>query len=203
MFMRLIFIRHGETQINVEGKMHIKGSSSELTKIGINQILSTIAFLNKNNVEKVYSSPTKRTYQSAKLISEKLNISLDVLDDLKERDWGNWETKTWNEISIVLDKMSLNERYEFIPPHGESWKQMEERLKVTLKKVTDGSEKCVCIVTHMGALRGLIPILKNQDKSVSLNFSFDNGSITIFDFKDNKYREIIINDTSHLNNSKH
>ncbi len=196
--MRLIFIRHGETQVNVEGKMHIKGSSSELTKKGINQILSTIAFLSKNNVEKVYSSPTKRTYQSAKLISEKLKVPFEILDDLKERDWGDWETKTWDEISVVLDKMSLNERYNFVPPQGESWKHMEERLKLSLKKVTDSSANCVCIVTHMGALRGLIPILKNQDKSISLKHEFENGSITIFDFEDSKYKEIIINDTSHL-----
>lgn len=200
--MRIIFLRHGETNVNVEGKTHVTGDASELTENGINQIFNAVSVLNKYNVEKIYCSPEKRAHQSAELASKKLNISLEVLDGLRERNWGDWEGKPWNEIKEVLDKFNLEERYNFIPPNGESWKQIESRLNESLKKVISGKENCVCVVTHTGSLRGLIPILKNQEKKVSLKYDFENGSITIFDFENNKFNEVVVNDTSHLQATK-
>ncbi len=198
--MRIIFLRHGETKVNVEGKIHITGDASELTDNGVKQISQSVSILKKNNTEKIYCSPEKRARQSAELASRELNVSLEVLDGLRERNWGDLEGKPWNEIKEVLDKMSLDERYNFIPPNGESWKQMESRLKESLKIITSGSENCVCVVTHTGSLRGLIPTLKNEEKSISLKYDFENGSITIFDFKNNKINEVAVNDTAHLTN---
>ena len=196
--MRIIFLRHGKTNVNVEGKTHVTGDTSELTDDGISQISKAVSVLKKNNVKRIYCSPEKRALQSAELASQKLNVSLEILDSLRERNWGDWEGKPWNEIKEVLDKFDLEERYNFIPPNGESWKQMESRLNEALTKITNGEENCVCVVTHMGSLRGLIPILKNQQKEVSLKYDFENGSITIFDFENNKFNEVVVNDTSHL-----
>ena len=164
--MKLIFIRHGETDVNVTGKTHFTGDSSRLTKKGIQQITLTIPVLSKNKIERVYCSPEKRAEQSARIIVDGLHLSLEILDGLKERNWGNGNGKPWNEIKDKLDKMSLEERYNFIPPQGESWKQMEERLCGALGKIISAKNKCVCVVTHAGSLRGMIPILKRLNSTI-------------------------------------
>src|SRR3989344_5334759 len=187
--MRIIFIRHGETETNVKRKTHFTGDDIGLTAKGIRQIEQTLSVLRGNKIEKVYCSPEKRAEQSARIIVDGLHLSLEILDGLKERNWGNWNGKPWNEIKNKLDKMCLEERYNFIPPQGESWKQMEERLKNDLKTITSGKEKCVCIVTHAGVLRGLMPILKNEELSISLKYDFENGSVTLFDYEYGKFKE--------------
>ena len=195
--MRLIFIRHGETEVNIQGKIHFTGDDTGLTAKGIEQIKHTLSVLRRNKAEKVYCSPEKRAEQSAKIITNALRLPLEILKELRERNWGKWEGRHWSGVKEKLDKMGLNERYSFVPPRGESWKQMEERLKNDLKTITSGKEKCVCIVTHAGALRGLMPILMNEELSISLKYDFDNGSVTIFDYENGKFKEIIVNDISH------
>lgn len=196
--MRIIFVRHGETKVNTEGTIHVTNDTSELTARGITQISKSIPVLKRNNITKIYCSPEKRAIQSAKLASLKLNIPLKIINELRERNWGDWEGKKWTEVSTILEKMSLNERFEFIPPNGESWQQMERRLKALLRKITSGSELCVAVVTHAGSLRGLMPLLKNKERSISLKYDFENASITIFDFVNNHFNEVAVNDTSHL-----
>lgn len=67
-----------------------------------------------------------------------------------------------------------------------------------LRVVISGKEKCVCIVTHAGALRGSMPILKNKEKGISFQYEFENGSITIFDYVDGRFKEVIVNDNPHM-----
>jgi len=194
--MRLIFIRHGETKKNIKKLTHKTGDSTKLTKKGIRQIKECTPILKENKVEIIYYSPEKRAKESADIISKKIKIK--VLKDFKERNWGKWEGRPWEDIKSVLDKMSLKERYNFIPPKGESWKSMELRLKKALKLIIKGEEKCICIITHMGSLRGLMPIINNEPKESSFKYEFENGSITIFDFEKGKYKEILVNNVSHL-----
>ena len=196
--MRFIFIRHGETEKNIKKLTHKTGDSTKLTKKGIRQIKECTPILKENKVEIIYYSPEKRAKESADIISKELKLKIKALKDFKERNWGEWEGRPWEDIKSSLDKMSLKERYNFIPPKGESWKAMELRLNRALKLIIKGKERCVCIITHMGSLRGLMPIINNEPKESSFKYEFENGSITIFDYKKEKYKEILVNDISHL-----
>ncbi len=196
--MKLIFLRHGETKINVRGKTHQNNDPSKLTPRGVKQVLTVIPSLKKMGIEKVYCSPERRAYQSAFLLSKKLDLPLLILTDLRERNWGEWERKSWESIKRKLEKMTLKERYTFVPPHGESWQQMEKRVTKAIKKITKRKEKKVVIVTHAGALRALVPVLRGEAISKSLHYNFENGSITVFDHQGTKFKSITINNTSHL-----
>ncbi len=196
--MRIIFIRHGETQVNTKKKIHRTDDPAVLTQLGTKQIIKTIPLLKRNNAEKIYCSPERRAHQSAIFLAQKLHLPLTIILGFGERRWGDWEGRSWNEIEKKLNHFSLNKRYTFTPPQGESWQQMEKRLMRALRKIIAGDKQNVVIVTHAGALRGLIPILKKEPKSNSLNYDFKNGSITIFDYKNRKFKEVVTNDISHL-----
>lgn len=196
--MRLIFIRHGETETNTAGLTHKSVDSVGLNAHGREQAKKLVPALKANGIEKIYYSPEIRAKETAEIVSGELKIATEAIFNLRERDWGEWQGKSWAELKTVLDTMILEERYNFVPPGGESWKQLEERLKQSLTKITNGKELCVGIVTHGGSLRGLMPILKEQPLQTSLNYDFKNTSVTIFDYSGGKYIEVLENDISHL-----
>jgi broad specificity phosphatase PhoE len=117
---------------------------------------------------------------------------------LAERNWGEWEGKAWPEIEEVLKPMTIEERYTFVPPMGESWQQMESRLKGAIDNVMKSGYETVAVITHEGALRGIIPLMLNSSKESSFKYHFDNASITSFEYKDDNFKELIMNDISHL-----
>lgn len=93
--------------------------------------------------------------------------------------------------------MAIEDRYKFVPPNGESWEQMEDRLKTAVRLIRSG-EGTAAIVSHGGALRGLMPILKEEPLETSLGYDFKNASVTIFDDDGARLNVTLENDTSHL-----
>jgi broad specificity phosphatase PhoE len=179
--MKLLLIRHGQTAINVKGVTHTTNDPAGLSELGKEQAKGLIHICQENKVQQVYSSPETRAIETATIIANGLQMSWSVLQGLRERNWGMWEGKPWEEIKAVLDPMSLEERYLFTPPDGESWKQLDERLKTAIDSIIAGSEEAVAIVTHEGALRALVTLLNNAPKETSFHLHFDNGSVTVID----------------------
>ncbi len=190
--MKLILVRHGETDVNASNLTHKTGVSVGLNEKGKILISETTEVVRQHSPQKVYCSPEKRCIESAQIISNTLNLKFEITDELGERNWGDWEGRSWDEIKPVLDKMALEERYTFIPPKGESWKQMEERIKRFLQKLEKENLKSVCVVTHAGTLRGMMPILKREPKESSFKYEFQNASVTVFEFENGRYNEIQI-----------
>lgn len=190
--MKLILVRHGETEINKSGSTHLTGDEAMLTPKGKKQVLKNLELLQSNRAVQIFCSPEKRAIESAEILGKKLNLEPIILEEFRERNWGKWEGKNWDWIKQKLDKMGLDERYTFVPPDGESWKQMERRLKNGLSKIISHKfsqkgefskenplEAVVAVVTHGGAMRGLMPILKNLPKEESFKYDFENGEAVI------------------------
>jgi broad specificity phosphatase PhoE len=106
---------------------------------------------------------------------------MQIAPELAERNWGELSGKPWVEIEVHLKPLSLEDRYNFIPPAGESWKAMDERLGKFLAELKTQSYKVVAVITHEGAMRALVPILKNEPKEKSLDYHFDNASVNHFE----------------------
>jgi broad specificity phosphatase PhoE len=196
--MRLLFLRHGQTATNVKAAVHRKDDEAPLDETGERQAVLLAQVCRKERAQVIFCSPEKRARETADVIGGTLNLQPVVLQDLQERDWGDWSGKQWSEIQASLQSMTLDERYEFTPPNGESWRQMEERLRRVLQTVTSMTLECISVVTHGGALRALMPILKGQPKETSFQYDFKNASVTIFELTDGGWHEIVENDTAHL-----
>ena len=115
---RLIFVRHGETSINTDQKLHRYDDPELLNDAGLEQIRSLTTKLKIYSPSVIFTSGEKRALQSAELIAASLNVPLKINDGLRERNWGDYSGKPWSEVQAVLDKMSLEERYTFLPPNG-------------------------------------------------------------------------------------
>ena len=196
--MKLLFIRHGETDVNASGVLHKAHDPEGLNEKGRKQASALAEVCMREGVEVVYTSPEKRAVETAEIIGGILGLQPLTIEDFRERNFGDWSGRSWPEMKEELYKMSTEERYTFRPPGGESWKDVEERLRKAVTRVVGGESGVVAVVSHAGVTRALMPILKNEPKDTSYKYIFGNGSITSFEYKDGKYTELAVNDTSHL-----
>jgi len=162
---RLILVRHGETSTNVKNVLHKFGDSDNLTENGIRQIQQTSEKLKDLKCSVLYASNEFRALQSAEIISKICNIPVIPLTGMEERNWGDYSGKPWSQIKTILDPLSIDQRYEFVPPKGESWKDFEHRLIKNVKQINaDNSNAVIGIVTHGGSIRALMPYLLSVPK---------------------------------------
>lgn len=199
--VRLILVRHGETSTNTKGEIHKYSDPEKLTPNGIKQIEKTAEALKAYQPSVVYHSTEERAKGSAEIISEKLHIPLIETHGLEERNWGDYSGLSFQEIKqkAGMDNMIFDERYNFVPPKGESWKEAETRLLNTIENIISANEgKTFILITHGGAIRILMPTLLGVDKEESYKYDPDNASISVFDHQNGKFAKMVYNDTTHL-----
>jgi broad specificity phosphatase PhoE len=199
----LILIRHGETGVNIIGKIHKHKDTEKLTKNGISQMEKTSDALRVYGPTSVYCSKTVRAKQSAKIIADRLKIPLFEMEGLEERNFGDYSGLSYQEMKekAGLESMSFSQRYTFYPPNGESWKEAEHRLLKSLYKILEANkDENLVVVTHGGSIRIYMPTLLGVGKEESYKYDPDNASITVFDYTDSKFKQIIYNDTTHIRN---
>lgn len=112
--MRLILVRHGQTEWNQLGR--IQGRTDiPLNDTGIMQARAAGEWLSQRRIDAVYSSPMQRAFDTATEIARPHGLPVISLDDIIEIDFGLWEEKTadelkklypeyWNDWSWHLDE---------------------------------------------------------------------------------------------------
>ena len=197
--MKIILIRHGQTNINKGSGIHAFDDNESLNAEGIKQVKSLIKPCLKLKIKKVFTSSAARAIQTASSLCKGLQLRFDTSDLLLERNWGNWQNDSWTEISERLNSMNDSQRYHFVPPKGESWQDLDNRLKIFINKVlNEDSDGIVTIISHGGTIRALMRLLLEQDIKNHLQ-TVDNASISILNKIANKFTLDTFNNVDHLN----
>lgn len=188
---KLILVRHGETDKNVNNKLHAFDDSETLNETGREQIKKAADKLKEFTPNKVFSSKEKRAVASTEIISSLLKIPMEIVEGMQERNWGVFTGKPWSEVEKILKPMTLEERYQYVPENGESWKVFEERLIKRIQQITrDNKDKTVVVVTHGGAIRALMPFLTNVRREESFKYDPENASLTIFNYDEKGFYKL-------------
>ncbi|MGE4231850.1 MAG: histidine phosphatase family protein [Bacteriovoracia bacterium] len=176
---KIIVVRHGEALQNVLNVINSdieKSKQYSLTKTGRNQIRETGLTLRKlgfadEEVCKIFVSPLHRTKQTAGLLAETMELSLNKITtdfDIREIEAGNHEGLTVKKAE-ALNKLG-------VPYHGETNIDVEKRLAEFIKRLEHlPQEKTVFVVTHGLPAQLLIQMLKSE-KLVQMP---EKGSFTI------------------------
>lgn len=139
----MIYItRHGETDWNVEGRCAGR-TDIELNGTGIEQAKEIKEKLAGIKFDKVFSSPLKRSYQTAKIIS---NIDITIDDRLIERCNGQLEGKLRSDAPKDINFNDPNVGYGI-----ESIIDFRKRIEDFCKELEENyKNKNVLVVTHAG-----------------------------------------------------
>lgn len=98
----LFMIRHGATDNNLADPPLLQGRLDvPLSVDGRQQAECTGRLLATQSICRVYSSPLLRARQTAEAIAKPHRLEVDIIEDLQEIDVGDWEGRSWREISAT------------------------------------------------------------------------------------------------------
>ncbi len=149
--MKVIFIRHGKTKGNTEGR-YIGTTDEPLAKIGISELKS----IKYPYAARIISSPLKRCIQSAQLIYNTNNI--EVFKDLRECDFGEFENKNYEELRDNAYYKRWLESGGKIPfPKGEGHKEFCLRCCECFESIVKSNKSnTVAFVVHGGTIMAVL-----------------------------------------------
>ncbi len=197
----LYFVRHGETDFNVEGRF-IGVSDQPLNKNGIDQAKKTANLLKKINptYDVILTSPLKRASQTAEIIAKEYSPEIPIIyeDLLKERNYGVFEGKTPDEIKLICPE--IIEQYQkdkpnVRPPNGELAKDVEDRVKILLMEKIPSTYKQyqnIILTTHLNPIRAAL-LLLHMAKPEIYYHKFKNAGVVEIQFnpKDPDHSKLI------------
>jgi broad specificity phosphatase PhoE len=96
----------------------------------------------------VYSSPLRRARETAAYI----DAPLDILYDLSEVSYGEWEGLTWDQIEAAwpdLARQKLEHWLSVPAPGGETWEEVQARASRALQRIRSGPFPAI-VVAHFG-----------------------------------------------------
>lgn len=148
---KLILVRHGETDWNVEDR--IQGwLDIPLNEKGRQQAERLAGELARMKIVAIYSSPLKRAFQTATIIAEKHHLSVKKVSALKEINQGKWQGLLVSEAKKRykhLYQRWLTHPLQIRPPGGESIEEVSRRVKKSCQRLVNNHPKeTLCLVTH-------------------------------------------------------
>lgn len=183
--LKLILIRHGETDSNAE-KRYLGITNIGLNENGLREASKLKEKLKGESFDFVISSPLKRSVETANFLSD----NVITADDLEEINFGLFDNLTYDEIvkKYPLEhEMWLKSPYDFEFPKGESSFYMHKRvLEYIDKLLLKYKSGTIVIVTHAGVIRCVISHLLGLGYEYDWHFKINNCSINEFEI-DNGY----------------
>lgn len=164
--MRLILIRHGESEHAQRGIIAGISSCTGLTASGVEQVQALADRLTLSgelrDVNTLLSSPILRARQTADLLAEVLPaVSIEEDCDLCELHWGEAEGMSWAAYRETYGTFDL-ETFPQRPfsPGGDSWEDFLSRVRGTLDRLAGRFEgQTVVAVSHAAFIMASILVL--------------------------------------------
>ncbi len=125
-----------------------------------------------DGIDIIFSSNYVRTIQTAKYLSEKNSVEINVISDLGERKFG---IDSWDELPDNFErKQFLDENYKL--NNGENQKEVRDRMySVIMKILNEYHNKRIAIVSHGTAISYLLKKWCDVDiVDDKLRYSFKN-----------------------------
>jgi len=197
---RLILVRHGETLANREFR-YIGARDDALTEHGQEQAEKLAEALSMLSVASVYSSPLQRAYHTALPIAARHNLAVQVVDDLRESNFGEWEGLSRAEVLAQdADHLLAWERDSSIaPPGGESLEAMQRRVLAFVEKlVGTHPDQTVALVSHVGPIKAVLCAALGTPVSSAFRIFLDPATISVVDWRQTMPVVRLLNSHAHL-----
>ena len=202
---RLILIRHGETNWNLEGRFQGQ-IDIPLNKNGKNQALAAGKFLKDVHIDKAFTSSLSRPTETAQIILKSHpKVKLEEKKELIEIGHGLWEGKLESEIKSSWAR--LLKEWQISPetvqmPEGENITDVWNRSVKCWEKICEdlrGTDTAL-VVAHDAVNKTILCHLLGLSPSNIWMIKQGNGGITVIDVpQDSKQLPIVVslNITSH------
>lgn len=183
---RIWLVRHGLTEWNEQGRFCGR-SNIPLSQSGREQAqwLSTYLHSLIPQPVSIYSSDLTRAYETAHIIATPFAAPVIASREWREIDFGDFESLTYSEVEMRYPEHLgfFMEPDRYAPLHGESLPDVVQRIQHALIHIlyNQSSSHDIIIVSHGGALRGLLCTLLGMPLHRQWRLRIDPASITVVD----------------------
>ena len=176
--MKIYFVRHGESQANLDnhqGKTYYCGQLDvDLTQTGRNSAQALESYFNTKDIQHAYVSDLKRTVQTYSCIFP-YDIPTTLTPLLRERSLGVFEGKNQQELEQISEYkkyftqssyMNFRNSYTQRVPQGENYQDVIDRFEAFFNHTVNSTYDTIVVVAHQILIRCALVylgVLKRED----------------------------------------
>ncbi len=185
--MEIIFVRHGESELNKRG-VFCGWTDSPLTLKGIEQAHEVSRKLKDETIDRIISSDLDRCYKTAEIINKNHKSEIELNSELKELNFGQWEGLSYEDICNKYPKESKRWQEDhnyYKVPMGESLDEMYKRVNNAFEVIKKGQGKeRILIISHAGVIRSILSKEISGGIKDYWKFKIDNCGIARLEYVD-------------------
>lgn len=181
--MRLYFIRHGQSELNLKGILAGQ-TDTPLTDEGRKQAKEAAVKLEGIKFDAVFSSDLSRAHETQKIMLPDYTAVTTPL--LREYDLGALVGKTVDENVLVYGECVIESHKtgDYRKFGGECSDDVKLRLKKFLENVIDKDYENVAVFAHSGLCKAMLGVAYGS----SISSYCDNCAVNIFEYVNGAYK---------------
>jgi broad specificity phosphatase PhoE len=185
--LKLYFARHGESEANLLGEFSNTGTKHPLTPKGVAQAHALAGLLAPQQIAKIYTSPILRAVETATILAQALNATIETTEALRE--WsvgvleGTRDAAGWGMHRQVQEDWFLHQRLESKIPEGESFVEIQERFAPFIAQLVERGrslDEQILLIGHGGLYIAMLPaIVRNLPAAFAFSHGFPNTAYAL------------------------
>ncbi len=174
----IYLVRHGKTLWNVQNLWQGQEDTS-LIEDGVKETIITANFFKDKEIKTIYSSPLKRALETAKIISQVIDVPVTVDERLTECNIILWNGLKIYEPEKVypVEFQTWKNNLESDVPGVESLGSVQRRMVDFLNSVWSENGNII-VVSHSLSLRMLLSSVMGLTPPNHISFALDNSSVS-------------------------
>lgn len=194
---KLFLVRNAECEGNIN---NILGESKKfkITEHGKKTIEVLTEYFQNQMIYNIYSSESTMCLETVEKLAQNLGIEIKIEKDLREKSFGIYDGKKWDEINIEQPELKKyrKKKIEILGiPNQESTKQVEDRMFKVMEKIAEENlGQNVVVVSHGVAIETFlravvgIPYSEEKDKyfqkNAAINIVVYDDEFEVFEVKE-------------------
>lgn len=203
--MKIYLIRHSESIDDIEN-CYGGVADFDLSKNGIRKVEQYE--IENLGMGKIYTSPYKRAYQTAEILNKKINVDMEIIDNIRECNSygilsGVNKEKAKNIFGYVFNMPEYKNTGYYLGTSflgGEDINEFDKRVEEGITEIISKSKELntIAIVTHGGVYRSIYKNILKVDKKLdqmddlaTTELKYNNGKFEIMNKKGILFGETI------------
>jgi len=180
---RLLLVRHA----TAEGNGRFQGNLDvSLSSAGRRELQLLCEKCSRYPVRAVYSSDLRRARQTAAAVALNFGLKVEILPELREIHFGQWEGLSWNQIARCFPKLAALwiERFPHQAiPGGEPLSRFTKRIAAGIREIVAANQgQCALVVTHAGVIRFTLGKALGLPAGNLFRLAQDSCAVNVIDF---------------------
>jgi broad specificity phosphatase PhoE len=180
--IKIILVRHGETEWNKVHRLQGGSSDTPLNELGKQQAENLALRLKTEEIDAIYSSPLQRAWHTAQAIARYHGLSVNILSELKEMSVGELEGADSTTMKLRWDQLLCQDIDGEASRYGvELIGDVQERAWGAIRRLAqEYTRGSLVIVSHYVVIMSVVCAVLGLPLQQIVRLKLNPGTITTF-----------------------